>query len=48
MLTSPLEDWLEITAGPPVKSTSVVEVSPGYWAAEILAEEIGEKIAQPC
>ena len=42
VLTSPSEDWLEITAVPPVKSTSVVEVSPGYWAAESLAEEIGD------
>ncbi|UPR02388.1 hypothetical protein HOP50_09g57140 [Chloropicon primus] len=38
----PAQDWLQITAVPPVKSTSLKEVSPGFYQAEILSDEVGD------
>ena len=42
VLDSPQADgWLQVTAVPPVKQTTLAEVSPGYYKADILAEELG-------
>ena len=42
VLSSPTQDWLEVSVVPPVKSASVLEVSPGLFKADILAEETGD------